>query len=71
LIRLNAIEDAFAALAASPPMHDHAAALNVQAARRQVVETLFANPAIRMIVETGANKGDGIFCRIRCSCPFL
>jgi hypothetical protein len=58
LIRLNAIEDAFATLATETPMHDHSAALNGQAARQQIVEKLFSSQAIRMIVETGANKGD-------------
>jgi hypothetical protein len=58
LIRLNAIEDAFATLATQTPIHDHSAALNGQAARQQIVEKLFTSQAIRMIVETGANKGD-------------
>jgi hypothetical protein len=58
LVRLNAIEDAFAALSARTPRHDHSASLNGQAARQQVVEQLFENQAIRTVVETGANRGE-------------
>ncbi|HEX9466335.1 MAG TPA: hypothetical protein VGB82_27370 [Alphaproteobacteria bacterium] len=55
LARLNVLEDAFAALATPPP--DHSAALNCQAVRQRVVESIFATAPIRCVIETGTYTG--------------
>src|SRR5258708_9248531 len=54
-VRLNVLEDAFAALATPPP--DHSAALNCQAVSQRVVESIFATAPIRCVIETGTYTG--------------